>query len=107
MLVGGSPGFRGHLPVRVLAALSGQFRATRHPQRCAAQKNEVLYGDFVTGHGIHPGYAGTGVSIGGSHMCLFLALASKTPARVEDGVLDKMMDRAQELCPTAWGPTDA
>lgn len=67
-------------------------------------KNEVLYGDFVTGHGIHPGYAGTGVSIGGSHMCLFLALASKTPARVEDGVLDKMMDRAQELCPTGMGP---
>lgn len=52
-------------------------------------KNEVLYGDFVTGHGIHPGYRGTGVSIGGSHMCLFLALASKTPARTEDGVLDK------------------
>lgn len=67
-------------------------------------KNEVLYGDFVTGHGIHPGYAGTGVSIGGSHMCLFLALASKTPARTEDDVLDKMMNRAQELCPTGMGP---
>lgn len=67
-------------------------------------KNEVLYGDFVTGHGIHPGYAGTGVSIGGSHMCLFLALASKTPARTEDGVLDKMMDHAQAICPTGMGP---
>lgn len=67
-------------------------------------KNEVLYGDFVTGHGIHPGYAGTGVSIGGSHMCLFLALASKTPARAEDDVLDKMMDHAQSICPTGMGP---
>ncbi len=67
-------------------------------------KNEVLYGDFVTGHGIHPGYAGTGVSIGGSHMCLFLALASKTPARTEDDVLDKMMDHAQSICPTGMGP---
>lgn len=67
-------------------------------------KNEVLYGDFVTGHGIHPGYRGTGVSIGGSHMCLFLALASKTPARTEDGVLDKMMDHAQSICPTGMGP---
>lgn len=67
-------------------------------------KNEVLYGDFVTGHGIHPGYRGTGVSIGGSHMCLFLALASKTPARTEDDVLDKMMDHAQSICPTGMGP---
>lgn len=67
-------------------------------------KNEVLYGDFTTGHGVHPGYAGTGVSIGGSHMCLFLALASKTPARAEDDVLDKMMNHAQELCPTGLGP---
>lgn len=67
-------------------------------------KNEVLYGDFVTGHGIHPGYAGTGVSIGGSHMCLFLALASKTPAKTEDDVLDKMMDHAQSICPTGMGP---
>ncbi len=67
-------------------------------------KSEVLYGDFVTGHGIHPGYAGTGVSIGGSSMTLFLALASKTPARVEDGVLEKMLDKAQELCPTGMGP---
>ncbi len=67
-------------------------------------KSEVLYGDFVTGHGIHPGYAGTGVSIGGSHMCLFLALASKTPVRSEDGVLDRMMNRAQELCPSGFGP---
>ena len=54
--------------------------------------------------GIHPGYRGTGVSIGGSHMCLFLALASKTPARTEDGVLDKMMDHAQSICPTGMGP---
>lgn len=67
-------------------------------------KNEVLYGDYVTGHGIHPGYRGTGVSIGGSHMCLFLAMSSKTPAHVNDGVLEKMMDRAQELCPTGMGP---
>lgn len=67
-------------------------------------KNETLYGDFVTGHGIHPGYRGTGVSIGGSHMCLFLALASKTPARAEDDVLDKMMNHAQEICPTGFGP---
>lgn len=67
-------------------------------------KNEVLYGDFVTGHGVHPGYAGTGVSIGGSHMCLFLALAAKTPARSDDNVLEKMMDHAQSICPTGMGP---
>ena len=37
-------------------------------------------------------------------MCLFLALASKTPARTEDDVLDKMMDHAQSICPTGMGP---
>lgn len=67
-------------------------------------KNEALYGDYVTGHGIHPGYRGTGVSIGGSHMCLFLAMSSKTPVHVNDGVLEKMLDRAQEICPTGMGP---
>lgn len=67
-------------------------------------KNEALYGDYVSGHGIHPGYRGTGVSIGGSHMCLFLALSSKTPVHVNDGVLEKMLDRAQEICPTGMGP---
>ncbi|MFR1412146.1 MAG: hypothetical protein ACLSUW_07455 [Akkermansia sp.] len=38
---------------------------------------------------------------------LFLALASKTPARTEDGVLDKMMDHAQSICPTGMGPMAA
>ncbi|MEG3023649.1 MAG: DUF6288 domain-containing protein [Akkermansia sp.] len=67
-------------------------------------KSELLYGDFNTGHGMHPGYRGTGVSVGGSHMTLALALASKTPARIEDGIMEHMMDRAQELCPSGFGP---
>lgn len=67
-------------------------------------KSDMLYGDFLTGHGIHPGYRGTGVSIGGSTMTLALAMASKTPARVEDDVLDRMLDKAQELCPSGYGP---
>lgn len=67
-------------------------------------KSDMLYGDFNTGHGIHPGYRGTGVSVGGSHMTLALALANKTPARIEDGILDKMLNRAQELGPAGFIP---
>jgi hypothetical protein len=67
-------------------------------------KNEMLYGEFATGHGIHPGYRGTGVSIGGSTMTLALAIASRTPAKIDDGIADKMLDRAQELCPSGFGP---
>lgn len=66
--------------------------------------NEMLYGDYVSGHGIHPGYRGTGVSVGGSHMALALALAAKTPVKFERSVIDKMLVRAQEIAPSGFVP---
>ncbi|MFR4436651.1 MAG: hypothetical protein ACLT8C_02855 [Akkermansia muciniphila] len=69
-------------------------------------KNEVLYGDFVTGHGIHPGYREQ-ASASAAPTCLFLALASKTPARTEDGVLTKRWIAPSPSAPPAWDPMAA
>lgn len=76
------------------------------PIRNAANRliNEMLYGDYVSGHGIHPGYRGTGVSVGGSHMALALSLAAKTPAQFDRSVIDKMLVRAQQIAPSGMVP---
>lgn len=76
------------------------------PIRNAANRliNEMLYGDYVSGHGTHPGYRGTGVSVGGSHMAMALALAAKTPAQFDRSVIAKMLTRAQQIAPSGFAP---
>lgn len=67
-------------------------------------QGQMIYGDWNSGHGGTPGYRGTGVSIGGSHSTLALALANLTPAKVEPGIVDRMLARAQELGPDGYIP---
>lgn len=66
--------------------------------------NEMLYGDYTSGHGKHPGYRGTGVSVGGSHMTLALVMAYKTGVPVDKSIIDKMLIRAQEISPRGVTP---
>lgn len=66
--------------------------------------NEMMYGEFCSGHGAHPGYAGTGVSVGGSHMTLALALACKTPIDFDKNLVDKCLNRAQQIAPDGVVP---
>jgi hypothetical protein len=80
---------------RILIALQTQIERLQ---------TEMVYGDWNSGHGDTPGYAGTGVSIGGSHLALAMALANLTPAKVEPGLVDKMLARAQELGPDGFIP---
>lgn len=78
---------------RILIALQTQVERLQ---------SEMVYGDWNSGHGDTPGYRGTGVSIGGSHLAFAMALANLTPAKVEPGLLDKMLARAQELGPDGY-----
>lgn len=80
---------------RILVALQTQVERLQE---------EMIYGDWNSGHGATPGYRGTGVSIGGSHTTLALALANLTPVKVEAGIVDKMLARAQELAPDGFIP---
>jgi hypothetical protein len=80
---------------RILIALQTQVERLQ---------TEMVYGDWNSGHGDTPGYAGTGVSIGGSHLALAMTLANLTPAKVEPGLVDKMLARAQELGPDGFIP---
>ncbi len=80
---------------RILAALQSQVERI---------ESEMIYGDWDSGHGHNPGYRGTGVSIGGSHVTLALTLANLTPIKVEPGLIDKMLARAQELGPDGFIP---
>ena len=66
--------------------------------------SEMIYGDMTAGHGHNPGYRGTGVSVGGSALAAALAVATKTPAQVPDGLVDRMLARAQELGPDGFLP---
>ncbi len=67
-------------------------------------RGEMVYGDYVSGHGHNPGYRGTGVSTGGSHLALAFALANLTPVKVEPQLVDRMLTRAQELAPDGFIP---
>lgn len=67
-------------------------------------QSEMVYGDWNGGHGLNPGYGGSGVSTGGSHITLALAVANLTPVKVEAGLVDKMLARAQELGPDGFIP---
>ncbi len=80
---------------RILVPLQSQLERLR---------GEMVYGDWNGGHGHNPGYGGSGVSTGGSHMALAFAVANLTPAKVEPGLIDKMLARAQELGPDGFIP---
>lgn len=80
---------------RILTALQSQVERLR---------TEMVYGDFVSGHGHVPGYRGTGVSTGGSHIALAFALANLTPVKGEPRLVDRMLARAQELAPGGFIP---
>ncbi len=67
-------------------------------------RGEMVYGDWNGGHGHNPGYGGSGVSTGGSHIALAFALADLTPARAEEGIVQRMLARAQELAPDGFIP---
>ncbi len=80
---------------RILTALQSQVERLR---------SEMVYGDYVSGHGHVPGYRGTGVSTGGSHIALAFTLANQTPVKVESRLVDRMLARAQELAPDGFIP---
>lgn len=66
---------------------------------------ECLNPDMTAGHKVStPGYGGSGVSCGGSHVCLALALSHLTPVKAPDGIVDGMLSRAQEIAPDGYIP---
>lgn len=65
---------------------------------------ETLTGDFVSGHGHNPGYAGGSVNTGGSNIAATLAVAAKTPVDVDTQLLDQMLIRAQQMAPDGHMP---
>jgi len=65
---------------------------------------ESMTGDYTVGHGHNPGYRGTGVSTGGSHVALALAMAEKTPVGVDKEIIDRMLFRVQQLAPDGFVP---
>lgn len=66
--------------------------------------SEFIAGDWTAGHKRHPGYGGWGLSAGGSHMALAVALAELTPVEIEPYLLRNILDRVQELAPTGYVP---
>jgi hypothetical protein len=80
---------------RILPSLQTQVQRLR---------GKMLYGDYVSGHGGHPGYRGTGVSTGGSHLALAFAVAAQTPVKGDPRIVDRMLARAQELAPGGFIP---
>ena len=71
---------------------------TMHIKNC----RRFILSDYTSGHGLaKPGYGGSGYIGGGGVIALGLAVAGETPAMSEDdlAVLDKMLDRAQEIAP--------
>lgn len=64
-----------------------------------------IHSDYTSGHGLVPGYGGHGWIGGGGMITCGLAVASRTPVRMEDPQLvDKMLDRIQELAPGGQMP---
>lgn len=90
----------------VLLALSEywlRYRDNRFLPAIEVRMNRLLgsslQSDWTAGHGHVPGYTGNGVSIGGSHLCLALAVANLTPVKPPEGIVANMLARAQELAP--------
>jgi len=65
---------------------------------------ESMTGDYTVGHGHNPGYRGWGVSTGGAHVALALALAEKTPVGADKELIDRMLFRVQQLAPDGFVP---
>ena len=64
-----------------------------------------IHSDYTAGHGLVPGYGGHGWIGGGGMITCGLAVASRTPVRMEDPELvDKMLNRIQELAPGGQMP---
>ncbi len=64
-----------------------------------------IHSDHTAGHGLVPGYGGHGWIGGGGMITCGLAVAARTPVRMEDpGLVDRMLDRIQELAPDGQMP---
>ena len=60
---------------------------------------EYVQGDYTAGHGFNPGYRGTGISIGASHVALALAVANRTPVHIDGDLIDAMLEQVQMIAP--------
>jgi len=91
-----------------LVFLSEYYLHTRDEEILPAMRMQVrnlrrfVLSDYTAGHSfMKPGYGGSGWIGGGGVISLALALASHTPAMESDdlALLDRMLERAQELAP--------
>lgn len=71
-----------------------------------AESRQYILADYTAGHGNSPGYGGSGYIGGGGMLACGLAVASHTPAAsAEDKIiLDKMLERVQEISPSGKVP---
>ncbi len=68
--------------------------------RCALDHaSDNVLSDYTAGHKYHPGYRGCGWIGGGGAIAAAFAVASHTPIRTYNKLLDKMLMRAQEIAP--------
>ncbi len=68
-----------------------------HIEECRSN----IHADYTSGHGTSPGYGGSGYIGGGGMIACGLAIASHTPAASDEdkAVLDKMLERVQQISP--------
>ncbi len=66
-------------------------------QKAVEDAEEMVLGDFTSGHGLNVGYGGAGYIGATGTIATGLAIASRTPARVDLPKLDDMLERIQEL----------
>ncbi len=71
-----------------------------------AESRQYILADYTAGHGSNPGYGGSGYIGGGGMLACGLAVASHTPAAsTEDKIiLDKMLERVQQIAPNGKVP---
>ncbi|NQZ58480.1 MAG: hypothetical protein HRT88_13560, partial [Lentisphaeraceae bacterium] len=75
-------------------------------KRRIKESHKFVGADYTSGHGHSPGYGGTGYIGGGGALACGFAIASKTPAmdKADLLILDKMLERAQEIAPNGSIP---
>ncbi len=66
--------------------------------------SDFVQSDYTAGHKHHPGYRGCGWIGGGGGIAAAFAVASHTPVRSHNSLLDKMLIRAQEISPQGVVP---
>ena len=66
-------------------------------QKAVEDGQEMVLSDFTAGHGLNVGYGGAGYIGSTGTIATGLAIASRTPARVDLPKLDGMLERIQEL----------